>query len=127
MKTLLPEDIPKLPFILREKGSGTRTAIEEALKKIKFDPKHINMVAEMGSNEAIRQAVKAGVGISIVSRRAVEEDLELGRVQEVKIKKLPLNRDFFIISLKQRTLSPLALEFKDFILTVEQEKGSQNA
>jgi DNA-binding transcriptional LysR family regulator len=119
LKAIAPEEILKLPFILREKGSGTRTAIEDALKKIKFDPKNINLVAEMGSNEAIRQAVKAGVGISIVSRRAVEEDLELGRIREVKIKKLPLTRDFFIITLKQRTLSPLALEFKDFIVTTQ--------
>ena len=48
----------------------------------------------MGSNEAIRQAVKAGVGISVISRRAVLEDLEQGRLQEIKIKKLPLVTKF---------------------------------
>lgn len=105
------------PFILREKGSGTRKTMEKAFQKLNLDIKDLQVVAEMGSNEAVRQAVKAGVGISIISRRAVAEDLELGRLQELKIKKLPLLRSFFLITLKQRTLSPLALEFKEFILS----------
>ncbi len=70
----------------------------------------------MGSNEAIRQAVKAGLGISVISRRAVWEDLEQGRLQEIKIRNFPLLRNFYLITLKQRTLSPLAQEFKEFIL-----------
>ena len=110
------------PFILREKGSGTRKALEQALKKIHLDIKDLQVVAEMGSNEAIRQAVKAGVGISIISRLAVSEDLEQGRLREVKIGKLPLPRNFYLITLKQRTLSPLAQEFKEFILKSVKEK-----
>jgi DNA-binding transcriptional LysR family regulator len=70
----------------------------------------------MGSNEAIRQAVKSAVGISILSKRAVVEDLDHGLLQEVKIKKLSLLRSFYLITLKQRTLSPLAQEFREFIL-----------
>jgi len=115
-KAVSPEEILKFPFIFREKGSGTGTAIEQALKKINLDVKNLRIVAEMGSNEAIRQAVKSGVGISIISKRAAKEDLEHGLLQEIRIKKLPLLRDFFLITLKQRTLSPLALEFKEFIL-----------
>ncbi|MEW6187141.1 MAG: selenium metabolism-associated LysR family transcriptional regulator [Thermodesulfobacteriota bacterium] len=113
---LSPEDLLHSPFIFREKGSGTRTAIEQALKKIHLDIRQMRPVAEMGSNEAIRQAVKSGVGISILSRRAVSEDLERGQVREIKIKRFPLRRDFYLITLKQRTLSPLAREFKEFII-----------
>lgn len=105
-----------LPFILREKGSGTRKALEQAFKKINLEVKDLQVVAEMGSNEAIRQAVKAGVGISIISRRAVLDDLEQGRLQELKIKKLPLIRNFYLITLRQRTLSPLAKAFMEFIV-----------
>jgi DNA-binding transcriptional LysR family regulator len=111
-----PKEITRLPFILREKGSGTRTAIEEALKKINLEVDDLQMVAEMGSNEAIRQAVKAGVGATIISRLAVREDLELGHFKEIRINRLPMVRNFFIITHKQRTLSPLALDFKEFLL-----------
>ncbi len=119
-KAFTPEAVLKLPFIFREKGSGTRTAIEQALKKMNLDIKNMNLVAEMGSNEAIRQAVKSAVGISILSKRAVVDDLEHGLLQEVKTKKLPLIRNFYLITLKQRTLSPLAKEFKEFIFKGEQ-------
>jgi DNA-binding transcriptional LysR family regulator len=116
MKSVAPEEILKWPFIFREKGSGTRTALEQAFKKIPLDIRNLNIVAEMGSNEAIRQAVKSAVGISILSKRAVVEDLDHGLLQEVKIKKLSLLRSFYLITLKQRTLSPLAQEFREFIL-----------
>jgi DNA-binding transcriptional LysR family regulator len=114
-KDVAPDEILKWPFIFREKGSGTRTAIEQALKKSRVDLKNLNIVAEMGSNEAIRQAVKSGVGISILSQRAVMEDLDHGLLQEIKIKKLSLLRNFYLITLKQRTLTPLTEEFKAFI------------
>jgi DNA-binding transcriptional LysR family regulator len=115
-KKLGPEELVRLPFILREKGSGTRLAVEQALKKIGLELKDLQVVAEIGSNEAVRQGVKSGLGASIISRRAVVEDLEQKRMQELKIKKLPLNRNFYLISLKQRILSPLAEEFKAFVL-----------
>ena len=111
-----PKEITRLPFILREKGSGTRTAIEEALIKIHLDINDLQVVAEMGSNEAIRQAVKAGVGATIISRLAVRDDLEQGFFKEIKINRLPMVRDFYIITHKQRSLSPLAQDFKEFLL-----------
>lgn len=118
-KAIDPEKLLSLPFILREKGSGTRKSLEQAFKKIHLDLKDLQVVAEMGSNEAIRQAVKAGLGISVISRRAVGEDLELGRLQEIKIRNFTMLRNFYLITLKQRTLSPLAQEFKEFILNKE--------
>jgi DNA-binding transcriptional LysR family regulator len=119
-KKISPKEISRLPFILREKGSGTRTAIEEALQKIHLNINDLQIVAEMGSNEAIRQAVRAGVGVSIISRLAVLEDLERGRFTEIRINRLPMVRNFFIITLKHRTLSPLALDFKEFLLKTVQ-------
>ena len=125
-KAINPDYLFSLPFILREKGSGTRRSLEQALRKIHLDPKDLQVVAEIGSNEAIRQAVKAGLGISVISRRAVREDLEQGRLQEIKIRNFPLLRNFYLITLKQRTLSPLAQEFKGLILkTVEFDNSSR--
>ncbi|HMK64720.1 MAG TPA: selenium metabolism-associated LysR family transcriptional regulator [Thermodesulfobacteriota bacterium] len=111
-----PKEITRLPFILREKGSGTRTAIEEALKKIHLDISDLQVVAEMGSNEAIRQAVKAGVGATIISRLAVRDDLKQGLFEEIRIKRFSIARKFFIITHQQRSLSPLALDFKEFLI-----------
>jgi DNA-binding transcriptional LysR family regulator len=110
-----PKEITRLPFILREKGSGTRTAIEEFLKKIHLDISDLQVVAEMGSNEAIRQAVKAGVGATIISRLAVWDDLKQGVFKEVRIKRFSIARKFFIITHQQRSLSPLAQDFKEFL------------
>ena len=114
--TLNPDDLRAAPFIMREAGSGTRKTIEEALPKIGLRPEDLLVAAEMGSNEAIRQAVRAGVGISILSRRAVAEDLAAGTIREMKIKKFPLFRNFYLITPKQRTLSPLAREFAEFLM-----------
>jgi DNA-binding transcriptional LysR family regulator len=115
-KPLDPRELLKLPFVLREQGSGTRRSIEKALMKINLNPDELSAVAELGSSEAVRQAVKAGLGVSILSRRSVAEDLAAGLVKEIKIKKFPLFRNFFLIYQKQRTLSPLAKEFREFLL-----------
>jgi DNA-binding transcriptional LysR family regulator len=114
--TLDPDDLRAAPFIMREAGSGTRQTIEEALPRIGLRPEDLQVAAEMGSNEAIRQAVRAGVGISILSRRAVAEDLAAGNIREMTIKEFPLYRNFYLITPKQRTLSPLAQEFAEFLM-----------
>ena len=123
-KALDPRELLKLPFILREPGSGTRRSIEKALAKMNLNPDELSAVAELGSSEAVRQAVKAGLGVSILSRRSVAEDLAAGRVIEVKIKHFPLFRNFFLVHLKQRTLSPLAEEFKEFLVREGNNGGS---
>ncbi len=122
-KALDPRELLSLPFILREPGSGTRRSIEKALTKINLNPDELSVVAELGSSEAVRQAVKAGLGVSILSRRSVAEDLAAGLVKEIKIKKFPLWRNFFLIHQNQRTLSPLAEEFKDFLLSEANKDG----
>ena len=115
-KTIAPRELLSLPFIMREAGSGTRRSIENALRKINLNPEGLSVVAELGSSEAVRQAVKAGLGVSILSRRSVAEDLAAGLVREIKVNQFPLFRNFFLIYRKQRTLSPLAEEFKEFLL-----------
>jgi DNA-binding transcriptional LysR family regulator len=109
------QELTRLPFIMREVGSGTRTSIERAFERTRWEVSDLQVAAVMGSNEAIRQAVKAGLGISIISRLAVEEDLKDGRLLEMRIKGLPLIRSFYLVTQKQRTLSPLAQEFMDYL------------
>ncbi|HEY6010634.1 MAG TPA: selenium metabolism-associated LysR family transcriptional regulator [Nitrospirota bacterium] len=104
------------PFILREKGSGTRRIMEERLEKAGVSIAGLNTVAVMGSSDAVRQAVKAGLGISILSIRAIQDDIRAGRLSAVRIKDLPMERSFSIILLKGKTRSPLCREFLQFLL-----------
>jgi DNA-binding transcriptional LysR family regulator len=103
------------PFIMREPGSGTRKSIEQAMEKSGTWLVQQNVIAEMGSTEAIRQAIKAGVGISILSGYAVADDIAAGTLAKVKIAGISLRRSFFLIMHKHRTQSPLCRAFVEFL------------
>ncbi len=79
-KQVTLEELRAEPLLLRERGSGTRAALEAALTQAGTDIAAFRVVGEMGSTQAIKQAVKAGVGVSLVSRRAVEEECRAGSV-----------------------------------------------
>jgi len=110
-------ELADYPFIMREKGSGTRKTIEKALEQAGdlLQAYNFSVIAEMGSTEAIRQAVKAGVGCSIISRRAVQQDVELDLMSASSLPELNLKRQFYLILPKQRRVSPLAEEFRQFM------------
>jgi DNA-binding transcriptional LysR family regulator len=111
------DDLASEPFVLREKGSGTRLASERALQAAgNLQISDLQIVAEMGSTEAIRQAVRAGLGCAIVSRRAVKDDLEHGLLYTPVLEGVQLSRQFYLIWHNQRTLSPLAYAFRSFLL-----------
>ncbi len=109
-------DLLKEPVILREAGSGSRKVLEEALLAHGVDLKALKVVAELGSTEAIRQAVKGGAGVTVISRRAVEEDLIRGTMATVPLKGARLTRDFFLVYHKNRSKSPLCEAFITFLL-----------
>ena len=95
------------PFILREKGSGTRRIMEERLEKAGIAITDLNTIAVMGSSDAVRQAVKTGLGISILSIRALRDDIGAGRLAAVRLKGIQLERSFSIVLLKGKSHSPL--------------------
>ncbi len=99
------------PFIIREHGSGTLESIQDELSRAGRSTGEFNVVAEMGSTEAIRQGIKNQVGVSILSVLAVAEDLESGALRALKVEGLTLNRRFFLTRHRQRSLSPLAAAF----------------
>ncbi|MDD5450916.1 MAG: selenium metabolism-associated LysR family transcriptional regulator [Desulfovibrionales bacterium] len=109
------DELKKEAFMLREPGSGTRMTSLKALEKLGMDAKELNIIAEMGSTEAVRQAVKAGIGISILSRRAVKDDIAAGSLHGLRVKGLDLWREFYVVVLKGRTLSPITDSFLDFL------------
>jgi DNA-binding transcriptional LysR family regulator len=105
-RTVAPKELAGQPFILREQGSGTRKIMEDRFEKAGLSIADLNIEAIMGSSDAVRQAVKAGLGISILSSRALKDDIEAGRLAAVRI----------TILLKGRSRSPLCKTFIDFIL-----------
>ncbi len=105
-------------FVVREQGSGTRFAIE------RFFEEHgvaFKTDIEMTSNEAIKQAVEAGLGLGIVSIHTLELELETGRLQVLDVKGFPIQRHWYIVQRSGRRLSPAALAFKAFVLEKAKE------
>jgi len=111
-----PEELKDQPYISRERGSGTRITIEKAFHDSGINLNTLKVIAEMGSTEAIRQGIKAGIGISILSRRAVDDELKLGVLKEIRVKGLKLIRHFYIVFHKSRTRSPLLDAFIGFLM-----------
>ena len=106
----------QLPFILREPGSATRLVFEKALKKAKGNQSRLNIVAYLEGQEAIKEAVKAGLGVTMISRRAVENELQAETLKGYRIQDLCLERSFHLIYRKKRIFSPLSKTFLEFTI-----------
>ena len=109
-------EVQRQPFILRERGSGSRRIFEDLSRQHGIDPASFSVAAEMGSNVAVLQGIKAGVGLSILSRRAVADDVAAGRLQVVTIKDVHFLRCFYIVSRRGHTMSPICRLFQRFPL-----------
>lgn len=100
-------------FVVREQGSGTRSAIERF-----FEQHGVGFTTgiEMSSNEAIKQAVEAGLGLGIISIHTMELELETKRLQVLDVEDFPIRRYWYIVQRKGKRLSPAAQAFKTFVL-----------
>lgn len=114
-KKVALEELLGEPFIVRERGSGTLKSIQQSLRQQGHGVEELNIVAEMGSTEAVRQAIRDGIGVSILSTLAVADDIESGALKALAVDGLDLTRGLFITRHRQRSLSPLAAAFVDFL------------
>jgi DNA-binding transcriptional LysR family regulator len=114
-KQISLDELRAEPLLIRERGSGTRAAFETALAEAGMDLGQFRVVGEMGSTQAIKQAVKASVGVSLVSRRAVEEECRGGLLWCLKVKDLKVTRSFYLATHQERSRSPLAEAFRVFL------------
>jgi DNA-binding transcriptional LysR family regulator len=110
---LHPHDLTDQPFIVREAGSGTRSAMDRYL--VEHDVK-IRRVMEADSNETIKQAVMAGIGLGFVSLHTVRAELAAGRIAVLDVAGLPLQRQWYAVHSRQRRLTPAAEEFLHYLL-----------
>ena len=109
-------DLLKEPWIIREEGSGTQMAVEKGLRKKGKSLKQFNVVMEMGSTSAVKEGVKAGLGLAFISKRAVEEELKQGLFSRIHVEGIdPISRQLYIVSHRGRTLSPIGMEFLRFL------------
>jgi DNA-binding transcriptional LysR family regulator len=107
----------EIPFILREEGSGTRRTMEEFFKKKKgVGINNLEVVAVLGSTDSVKQALKAGLGVSILSKIAIQDELKSGMLREITIKGLKMKRHFHIIKHRRRSLPNHYQAFYDYLL-----------
>ena len=117
------EELSSEPFILRQAGSGTLKIMENYLKKSgsnTIDSLHV--VARFGTSTAVKEGIKAGLGISILSSRALDTELKTGIIAGLRIKGLSMFRNFYLIRDRRRVASPLCQAMLDFLLTASKEK-----
>src|SRR5213592_770422 len=114
-KSVTLADVKEEPLIVRERGSGSREALERALDQVNSDLSTFRVVGEMGSTQAIKQAVRASVGIALVSQRAVEDECRAGLLFCLRVKDLRVARAFYLVTHRDRSRSPLAQAFVGFV------------
>lgn len=116
------EDLCKAPLLVREDGSGTQKAVYEALSKTwTVSKEDLNIVAVLGSSEAIRRALLNGSGYAFVSSISISDDLANGRLSEFNIPGLEITRHFYAARRYARDLSPAASGFWNIMTASEQQ------
>lgn len=105
------------PLILRERGSGSRRCLEQALAERRLSTADLTIAMELGGNEAIKEAVAQGLGAAVLSRLAVRRELEAGRLHQLLIDEFPLDRTLYFARDKRRALPAAARVFCQFLRT----------
>lgn len=120
-------DLMDEPFILRELGSGTLKIMDNYLKNAGLKGiDALNTVARFGTSTAVKEGIKAGLGVSILSARAADTELENGILKALNIKDLQMHRNFTLIRDRRRIASPLCRALVDFLVK-DLEEEQKNA
>jgi DNA-binding transcriptional LysR family regulator len=109
---LSAKELVALPFVMRERGSGTREVIEAALAKQRLA---VDPVMSLGSTEAVKNAVAARLGVAIVSRLAVELELVSGSLVAIELADLEIRRALHLVELRGKSRSPAASRFLELL------------
>ena len=120
---LTAESLRPYDFIMREPGSGTRAALEKFLDDARLEPR---VIMEMGSNETIKQAVMAGMGISFLSLHTLQLELDHGLLALLGVDGSPVVRAWNVVHTLSKVLSPAAEAFRYFVLERGEAYLAQN-
>jgi DNA-binding transcriptional LysR family regulator len=105
-------------FVVRERGSGTRIAMQRFCSEQNIQ---LKTAMEMPNNEAIKQAVSAGLGLGLISVHTLQQELALKKVKILQVERLPITRFWYIVHHKQKILSPAMVLFIDFVIQNTQQ------
>lgn len=114
-QSLSQAELCKIPMVVREDGSGTQMAVYEALSGTWIGKDALNIVAVLGSSEAIRRALLNGTGYAFVSRMSVSDELANGQLTTVRIPGINITRKFYAARREGRELSPAASAFLELM------------
>ncbi|PLU82217.1 hypothetical protein BMJ22_14180 [Sinorhizobium medicae] len=109
------ERIAREQFLVREKGSGTRISLEIFLSDTPHELEELG--TEIASNETIKQAVIAGLGIAFISAHTIEQEVKLGRLVILDVIDTPIRRQWFTVSRLDRAATPAMQAFEQFVLS----------
>ncbi|MBM9536714.1 selenium metabolism-associated LysR family transcriptional regulator [Desulfobulbus alkaliphilus] len=113
------------PFILREPGSGTRRVVAGMFDQQGLREADLRDVAMLGSTEAVKEAIKAGLGLSILSLRSVVEEVRHGLIKTLALEDIPAERIIYLIQRKNREPSPIAAAFTASLSAAAHEEDKQ--
>jgi len=117
-RRIKPQLLAAETFVIREPGSGTRLAMQRFFTEQKITPR---AVQEMSTNETIKQAVMAGMGISFLSRHTVGLELATRYLVQLDVIGAPVIRQWFVVHRREKRLLPIAAAFRQFLL----DEGAQ--
>jgi DNA-binding transcriptional LysR family regulator len=118
------EELTQEPFILRESGSGTLKTLDDYLRAAGLEGiGSLRIIARLGTSTAVKEGIKAGLGVSILSSLAMDTEFETGLLKQLKVKGLRMTRSFYMIRDKRRTPSPLCNAFIDFLISSSKRKS----
>jgi DNA-binding transcriptional LysR family regulator len=117
------EELTGEPFILRESGSGTLKTLDDYLHASGLESTgSLRIIARLGTSTAVKEGIKAGLGVSILSSLAMKTEFKTGLLKMLKVKGLRMTRSFHLIRDKRRTPSPLCRAFMDFLISSSKRK-----
>ena len=98
------KELHSLPFIIRERGSGTRKSIEALLGQQQDSLDQFTICAPLGSSASVKEAIKANLGVSIISRHALRDELANGTIKDIQLPGMTMKRNFYAVTSRKRTL-----------------------
>jgi DNA-binding transcriptional LysR family regulator len=123
-KTVTLKELSEEPFIARESGSGTLQTVEAFLQGVGGGGiESFQVVARFGTSTAVKEGIKAGLGISILSTLALGTEIKAGILKALRVKGLRMFRHVYLIMDRRRTASPLCEAFVDFLLCSSRHEG----
>jgi len=111
-KRLTPKDLEGHPFIMHEKGSAPRRAIEEFIRKSSIS---VKIPLELSSNRAIKRAVEEGIGIALISRKVANEEIRAKRMNAIHLAHPAMKRKFFLVHHKDKYMSESLRRLMDMV------------